>query len=80
VEAWLTGPAEEEGIASEAATSLAVGEGTGMRSEEVPGVPRDTTDRALGPAAAVAPPAWDLGAVDSVVVVAVAGAGRNVND
>ena len=39
---------------------------TGKPSMEVPG---DTTDRALAPAAAAVPPAWDLEAEAVLVVV-----------
>jgi len=42
-----------------------------MPLEEVPGVPRVTTDRARAPAAAAVPRAWDL--EEAVVVVAVGG-------
>jgi hypothetical protein len=50
-----------------------------MPLEEVPGVQKDTTDRALVLAVVAVRPAWDLEAGDSVVVVAVAGgAGRDL--
>ena len=50
---------------------------TGMLSEAAPGAPRVTTDRAHAPAAAAAPPAWDLEEVAAVVVaVAEGGAGK----
>ena len=50
-----------------------------MPSEEVPGVQRDTTDRALALAVVAARPAWDLEAEVSVVAAAVAGgAGRDL--
>ena len=52
---------------------------TGMHSEEAPGGREDTTDRALGLAAAVGPPVWDLEAEDSVVAVVGGGAGRELN-
>lgn len=66
-------------IASEAATSRAVGAGTEMLSAAVPGVPRDTADRVRGPAAAVEPPAWAL-VVEEVCVAAEAAvdAGKEV--
>jgi hypothetical protein len=53
---------------------------TGMPSEEVPGAPRVTTDRARAPAAIAVPRAWDLEEVVEVVeaVVAVAVAGGDV--
>jgi hypothetical protein len=61
------GLAGEERTAQEAVISLAVAPETGMPLEEVPGVLRDTTDRARVPAVTAALPAWDL-------EVAVAGA------
>ena len=64
---------EAEQIALEAATSRAAGAETATPSEEAPGVPKDTTDRALARAVAAAHPAWDL-AVVGAVVAAVAGA------
>jgi hypothetical protein len=51
-----------------------------MPSVEAPGVPEDTTDRVLGLAAAAAPPVWDLEGEGSVEGVAVAGAGRDLNE
>jgi hypothetical protein len=60
VEGRATDLAQGEGIESEAGTSRAVAAETGMLSEEVPGVRGDTTDRAHGLAAAVAPRVWDL--------------------
>jgi len=58
--------------------SLAAAAETGMPLEEVPGVLRDTTDRARVPVATAALPAWDLGVEVPVVAVvaeaAVAGA------
>lgn len=78
-----TGQAEADPIASETGMCRAAVAETGMPLEEVPGVPGDITDRALGPAAAAAPPAWDLeaaegsvAAVAEVEVVAAGGAGR----
>jgi len=73
--ALATGRAEAERIGSEAGIFRAPVVETGMPSE----VDReDTADRTLVPAAAGAPPAWDLEAEASVaVVVAVGGAGRN---
>ena len=72
-EAWAIGRAEAGQIALEAATSRAAGAETATPSEEDPGAPRDTTDRALAPAAAAAPPAWDL-VVAGPAVAAVGGA------
>ena len=73
-EAWAVGRAEAAGqIALEAATSRAAVAETGTPLEEAPGAPRDTTDRALAPVAAAAPPAWDL-AVAGAAVAAVGGA------
>ena len=65
-------------IALEAATSPAAEAETATPSEEAPGGPRDTTDRALAPAAAAVPPAWGLEAeaVLVVVVEAVGGVDR----
>jgi hypothetical protein len=54
----------EAQTASEAEMFRALAGETGMPSEEVPGVPRVTTDRAHAPAAAVAPPAWALVVVE----------------
>ena len=58
--------------------SLSAAAETGMPLEEVPGVLRDTTDRARVPAATAALPAWDLEVEVPVVAVvaeaAVAGA------
>jgi hypothetical protein len=59
-EVWAIGRAEAGQTALEAATSRAAAAGTAMLSEEDPGAPRDTTDRALAPAAAAALPVWDL--------------------
>ena len=73
--ALATTRAEAERIASEAGISRAAVVETGMPSEVAR---EDTADRTLVPAAAGAPPAWDLEAEASVaVVVAVGGAGRN---
>jgi hypothetical protein len=72
-QALATGRAEAARTASEAGIFHAAVAGIGMRSEEVRA---GTTDRALAPAAAAAPPAWDLeaeAAVASVVVAAVEG-------
>ena len=72
VRALATGRAEAERIASEAGTSRAAVAETGMPSEEVPEV-EGTADRARAPAAAAAPPAWDLAEAAVVEVVAVGG-------
>jgi hypothetical protein len=60
---------EEERIALAAGISRVAVAETGMPSEEVPGVPGATTDRAHAPAAAAAPPAWDPEAEVAVVAV-----------
>ena len=52
--AQVIGRAEAGQTALEAATSRAAAAGTAMLSEEDPGAPRDTTDRALARAVAVA--------------------------
>src|SRR5437773_10753262 len=49
-----------------------------MPSEEVPGVPGATTDRAHAPAAAAAPPAWDPEAeAPAAAAVVAVGAGAD---
>jgi hypothetical protein len=68
-----TGRAGADRIALEAATSRAAVAETGMPLEGVPG---DTADRVLAPAAAVAPPAWDPEAEEASVGVAEGGGGR----
>jgi len=60
----------EEQIASEAGISRVEAAETEMPSEEVPGVPGATTDRAHAPAAVAAPPAWDREAEAAALVVA----------
>ncbi len=82
VVASATGPAAEsagviergleERIALAAGISRVAVAETGMPSEEVPGVPGATTDRAHAPAAAAAPPAWDPEAEAPVAVAVVA--------
>jgi len=72
VQALATGQAEVERIAWVAGTSRVAVAETGMPSEEVPGVPGATTDRAHAPAAAAAPPAWDPEAEAPVAVAVVA--------
>jgi len=82
VVASATGPAAEsagviergleERIALAAGISRVAVAETGMPSEEVPGVPGATTDRAPAPAAAAAPPAWDPEAEAPVAVAVVA--------
>ena len=66
--------AVEERIASEAEISRVPAAETEMRSVEVLGAPKATTDRAHAPAAIAALPACDLEAVAVAAVVA-AGAG-----
>ena len=65
--------AEADRIALEAGTSRVAAAETEMPLEGVPG---DTADRVLAPAAAAAPPAWDLEVEEASVVVAEGGAGR----
>jgi len=65
-----TGLSGADRIASEAGTSLAAAAEIAMPSEAAPG---DITDRTLAAAAAAAPPAWDLEAEASAVVVEVSG-------
>ena len=71
--AAATGREEADRIALEAGTSRVAVAETGMPSAGVPG---DTTDQMLGPAAVAAHPAWDLEVEEASVVVAEGGAGR----
>jgi hypothetical protein len=73
VQEWAIGRVEAGQIALEVGMSRVAGAETATPSEEDPGGPKDTTDRALAPAAAAAHPAWDL-AVAGAVVAAVGGA------
>ena len=68
-----TGRPAADLIASEAGISRVV-----VAEIETPleGVPGDTADRVLAPAAAAAPPAWDLEVEEASVAVAVGAAGR----
>ena len=61
----------EEQIASAVGISRAEVAETEMPSEEVPGAPGATTDRAHAPAAVAAPPAWDREAEAEALVAAV---------
>lgn len=74
MQALATGRAEAERIGWEAGTSRAAVAETGMPSEEVPGDPAVTTDRARAPVAAAVPQAWDL--EEAGVVVAGGGVGK----
>ena len=56
--ALTIGPEVPDRTASEAGISLAAAAEIGTPSEEVRGVPADTTDRALVPAAVAVAPAW----------------------
>jgi hypothetical protein len=65
--ALATGRVVADQIVLEAGISRAAVAETAMPSEEAPG---DTTDRALGPAAAAVPPAWGPAAAALVAAVA----------